>query len=266
MLADLDFTLTMAHLASKRQYTRPILQPDSGDFFIINGRHPVVECKHIESSRTFVHNSCDLGYDKRFAFITGPNMGGKSTFLRQNALIAVMAQCGMYVPADAARIGLVDAVYTRVGASDDLSRDRSTFMVEMSETASILRQATDRSLVIMDEVGRGTAAEEGFALAWGICQYLYKLGCRTLFATHYFRLAELVKTFSSSQSLMTAAHVDEGDLVFLHQIFPGTSTKSHAVDIARLAGIPEEVLQVAMSIEASGNCVSPPAQECHECE
>lgn len=244
MLADLDFTLAMAYLASRRQYVRPLLQTDSR-FHITNGRHPVVECKHLEASRTFVHNSCDLSSEQRFAFVTGPNMGGKSTFLRQNALIVLMAQCGMYVPADAAVLGLVDAVYTRIGATDDLARDRSTFMVEMSETAQILRQATSRSLVIMDEIGRGTAAGEGFALAWGICQYLYKIGCRTLFATHYFGLAELVRTFPHSQSLMTMAQLDKDGLIFLHQIFPGVSSKSHAIDIARLAGIPEEVLGVA---------------------
>jgi DNA mismatch repair protein MutS len=246
-IAELDVVVALAKVAKKRGFCRPIIS-DSMDFAIVNGRHPVVEYKHADTGRTFVQNSCELGVERRFAFITGPNMGGKSTFLRQNALIAVMAQCGMYVPAESARIGIVDAVYTRIGASDDLSRDRSTFMVEMIETAVILKNATAKSLVIMDEVGRGTAATEGYALAHGICKYLYSVGCRSMFATHYWDLGRLIKSFESSQCLMTAARMDGGRFYFLHQIYPGISQKSHAIDIARLAGVPEAVLWDAEGI------------------
>jgi DNA mismatch repair protein MutS len=247
-LAELDIIASNALLAKKRGFTRPLLR-DSFEFTIENGRHPVVEHKHADVGRSFVYNSCNLGPSKRFALVTGPNMGGKSTFLRQNALIAIMAQCGMYVPADRAVLGLVDAVYTRIGASDDLSRDRSTFMVEMIETSNILNQASPQSLVIMDEVGRGTAAKEGYSLAWGICKYLYSKGCRTLFATHYSDLSKLVTTFPHSQCLMSAARLDADGLYFLHQIFQGVATKSHAIEIAKLAGMPEEVLLAALEIE-----------------
>ena len=184
VIAELDVFTACALQAVQRGYTRPILT-NSQEFYIEKGRHPVVEERHLEGGRTFVRNCCELSDRNHFALITGPNMGGKSTFLRQNAIIPIMAQCGMFVPADKAVIGLIDAVYTRIGASDDLARDRSTFMVEMSETASILRHATPQSLVIMDEIGRGTGAAEGFALARGICEFLYSRGCRTLFATHF---------------------------------------------------------------------------------
>jgi len=178
-----------------------------------------------------------------FVLITGPNMGGKSTFLRQNALFTVMAQCGFYVPADSAKIGLADAVFTRIGARDDLARDRSTFMVEMGETATILKTATQRSIVIMDEVGRGTSVSEGLLLARGIVRYLLqRLRCRTLFATHYSELGQLVSE-SKGKCLMTTLHVEgDGSVSFLHTLLPGIARKSHAVEIARLAGVPEEVL------------------------
>lgn len=251
-MAELDMTLSVAVLAKERRFARPRFTNGS-EFFVSRGRHPVVEYKHLESSRTFVHNSCDLGPHGRFALITGPNMGGKSTFLRQNALISIMAQCGMYVPADECVLGIVDAVFTRIGASDDLSRDRSTFMVEMIETASILSSATARSLVIMDEIGRGTSAREGLALARGICQFLYEqVSCRTLFATHYAELAPVVKSFAAGQCLMTAARLEDGHLYFLHQLFPGVAAKSYAIEIARLAGIPEPVLHEAASALAAG--------------
>lgn len=249
-LAELDVVSSSALVARRKGYRRPVLI-EGDDFLIENGRHPVVEDKHAGYGRSFIHNSCDLRVNKRFAFITGPNMGGKSTFLRQNALIAIMAQCGLFVPADRAEMGIVDAIFTRIGASDDLSRDRSTFMVEMMETANILNGATKRSLVVMDEIGRGTAAKEGYALAWGVCKYLYNLGCKTLFATHYSELSTLVESFPNSQSLMSAARLEGDDLFFLHQIYEGVATKSHAIEIARLAGIPEQVLKDATLMDQS---------------
>ena len=242
-IAELDVTASVAARANKRSYIRPILSNNKG-LLIINGRHPVVEERHLDNGRSFVANDCDLGKDKHFALITGPNMGGKSTFLRQNAIISIMAQCGMFVPAEYAEIGICDAIYTRIGASDDLARDRSTFMVEMCETADILRNATEKSLVVMDEIGRGTSAEEGFILAQGICCYLYKLSCRTLFATHYTGLAGIMSKMGMMgvQMLMTSAEMVEGNLCFSHQVLPGVAEGSHAVDVARMAGIPQEVL------------------------
>lgn len=175
-------------------------------------------------------------------------MGGKSTFLRQNALVAIMAQSGSFVPADSAHIGLLDAVYTRIGASDDLAKDRSTFMLEMMETAAILENATDQSLVIMDEIGRGTAAEEGFALAWAIVDHLInKTQCRTLFATHYYGLAGLAQSHNHrTQCLQTTASSDsEGNVTFMHKLVPGVASHSFAIEIGRFAGLPASVLTMA---------------------
>lgn len=175
-------------------------------------------------------------------------MGGKSTFLRQNALIAILAQAGSFVPAVSAEIGIVNAIFTRIGASDDLAKDRSTFMMEMSETATILKHATARSLVIMDEIGRGTAAEEGFALAWAIVKHLLEtVGCRTLFATHYYGLAALVQSYPSlAGCLQTTAQDDgQGGLTFLHKLIPGVASHSFAIEIGKFAGLPASVLECA---------------------
>lgn len=242
--AELDVMVAHGFLSTSNQLTKPLVTTGR-EFFIQRGRHPVVESKHLESGRSFIGNSCDLGESSRFALVTGPNMGGKSTFLRQNAIVAIMAQCGIFVPAENATIGVIDAIYTRIGASDDLSRDRSTFMVEMIETASILKNATVRSLVIMDEVGRGTGAEEGFALAQGITKYLLEKGCRTLFATHYHQLGMLVKEHENTQCLMTSLSIegDEEEIIFLHNITKGVASKSFAIEIAKLAGIPETALK-----------------------
>ncbi len=243
-IAEIDVACAMALLARQNSYVRPTLLSDaSGAFEIVAGRHPVVEARHADHSRSFVNNSCSLGSTSRFALITGPNMGGKSTFLRQNAIIALMAHCGMFVPAEEATFDVLDGIFTRIGARDDVARDKSTFMVEMIETAAILGRCTAKSLVIMDEVGRGTSTEEGFALARGICTYLYERNCRTLFATHYVKLEALVRSFPNSRCLMTGASTTpDGQLVFLHTIMEGVATKSHAVDIARLAGVPPKVL------------------------
>lgn len=265
-IGELDVRITAAVRATKRAYVRPqLVLADERVFEVRGGRHPVVEERQLDNSRSFVSNDCVLIRDKgdgnsswnslhlvkgpqpstregHFVLLTGPNMGGKSTFLRQNAIIAIMAQAGMFVPASSAILSPVDAVHTRIGASDDLARDRSTFMVEMAETAKILRQATSRSLVIMDEIGRGTSAREGFALAKGICKYLYERGCRTLFATHYTGLAEMLPEMPGMQCLMTSAELIGGSLCFLHHIQAGVAEQSHALEVARLAGIPEEVI------------------------
>lgn len=242
-ISHLDVFSTIGLLSRQRNYTRPKIFADSLIFDVKNGRHPVVDAKHSSDMRQFTPNNCVFPATQPFILITGPNMGGKSTFLRQNALFTIMAQCGFYVPADSAEIGLADAVFTRIGARDDLARDQSTFMVEMGETATILRMATQRSIVIMDEVGRGTSASEGLVLARGIVRYLLqRLSCRTLFATHYSELGKLVSE-SNGKCLMTTLHVEEdGTISFLHTLLPGIAQKSHAMEIARLAGVPEEVL------------------------
>ncbi len=175
-------------------------------------------------------------------------MGGKSTFLRQNALISVMTQCGSFVPASHGRIGLFDAIYTRIGASDDLAKDKSTFMMEMMETSYILKHATSKSLVIMDEIGRGTAAEEGFALAWAIADHLItSTKCRTLFATHYYGLSNLVNRHSSIADCLQTTALDDGygNLVFLHKLISGVASQSFAIEIGRFAGLPENVITLA---------------------
>lgn len=246
--AELDVLASFAHSAAASAYVRPRLDASLA-FAVGHGRHAVVEAIQAAAGRPFVGNDCDLTAQP-FALITGPNMGGKSTFLRQNALIALLAQCGSFVPAAHAHVGLLDALYTRIGASDDLARDRSTFMVEMMETASILRHATPRSLVIMDEVGRGTAAEEGLALAWAIAEHLLAVvGCRTLFATHYYALAGLAEQSGGRAACLqtTAAADGLGGLRFLHRLEPGVAAHSFAIEIGRFAGLPEGVLTAAQA-------------------
>lgn len=247
-IAELDVAASMATTAQTFNFTRPIIAEHGYDFTIKDGRHPVVESIQTAQGKPFIGNDCHLG-DRRFALITGPNMGGKSTFLRQNALIAILAQCGSFVPAASAHLGIVDAVYTRIGASDDLAQDRSTFMLEMMETAGILRGATPRSLVIMDEIGRGTATEEGFALAWAIAEHLIRvIGCRTLFATHYYDLARLTEMHPGCTAALqtTASVTDDGSgISFLHKLVPGVASYSYAIQIGRFAGLPESVLNTA---------------------
>lgn len=245
ILAEIDCLSSLALLALSNGYCRPNVCNDS-ILEIINGRHPVVETKLRLQGNMFTSNSCNFDQTHRLSIITGPNMGGKSTFLRQNALIVIMAQCGMYVPAEEAKIGVIDAIYTRIGANDDLANDRSTFMIEMIETAFIMNHATEKSLVIMDEVGRGTSSDEGFALAVGVAKYLELLGCRTLFATHYSSIGKHLD--NRTLFLRTEAIQDKitGDLVFLHHVIPGIASHSHALDIAKLAGVPQKVLDLAL--------------------
>jgi DNA mismatch repair protein MutS len=200
-----------------------------------------------------VANDCRLDTDvEQLLLITGPNMAGKSTYMRQVALIVLLAQCGSFVPAASATVGLVDRIFTRVGASDRLSRGMSTFLVEMTETASILRHATRRSLVVLDEIGRGTSTYDGVSIAWAVAEYLHeRIGCRCLFATHYFELAELEKRLPRVRNCSVAVREWEGRIVFLHSLTPGSSEHSYGVAVARLAGVPEPVIRRAREVLAS---------------
>jgi DNA mismatch repair protein MutS len=244
-LAELDVAVSMAEAAIAGGYVRPELVEGSAVWRVEQGRHPVIDNILAGKGASFVSNSCHLNH--HVALITGPNMGGKSTFLRQNALMAIMAQAGSFVPAKSATIGIVDAVYTRIGAADDLSRDRSTFMVEMEETARICRHASPHSLVLMDEVGRGTSGDEGLALAFGIVKHLIDIGCRTLFATHLNGLAKCIPDGTVEKWRTTVTQDENGSIVVVPKVIQGVSEHSYAISIARLAGIPENVLAEASS-------------------
>ena len=251
--AALDVAAGLAELAVDCRYTRPRLD-ESCDFEIEAGRHPVVEdaLERIQDG-TFVANDCDLG-DSRLWLLTGPNMAGKSTFLRQNALIAVLAQMGSFVPATAARMGMVDRLFSRVGAADDLARGRSTFMVEMVETAAILNQAGPRALVILDEIGRGTATFDGLSIAWAVVEHLVEVNrCRALFATHYHELTALASKLPSLGCHTMRVKEWQGDVVFLHEVAPGAADRSYGIHVGKLAGLPAAVVgraeQVLESLE-----------------
>jgi DNA mismatch repair protein MutS len=248
-LAELDVTAGLAHLAGTRSFVRPVID-ESRDFAITGGRHPVVESNVRAEGHPFVANDTDLSGGALW-LVTGPNMGGKSTFLRQNALIAILAQMGSFVPADTARIGVVDRVFSRVGASDDIAHGRSTFMVEMVETAAILNRATARSLVILDEIGRGTATFDGLSIAWAAVEALHDdTGCRALFATHFHEMTALAKTLARVRNVTMAVREWEGDVVFLHEVAPGAADRSYGIQVARLAGLPENVLARARQVLA----------------
>ncbi|MCC5976878.1 MAG: DNA mismatch repair protein MutS [Salinarimonas sp.] len=249
-LSELDVTAALAELAETRGWTRPIVD-DSLAFAIEGGRHPVVEDALARAGESFIANDADLSGDDagHISVITGPNMGGKSTYLRQNALIVVLAQMGARVPARHAHIGLVDRLFSRVGAADDLARGRSTFMVEMVETAAILNQASRRSLVILDEIGRGTATFDGLSIAWAAIEHLHDVnGCRALFATHFHELTRLAERLArlSNVTLKVAEH--KGEVVFLHEVVPGAADRSYGLQVARLAGLPAPVITRARSI------------------
>ncbi|OYQ34704.1 DNA mismatch repair protein MutS [Sandarakinorhabdus cyanobacteriorum] len=249
-LARIDVAAALADLAASENWCRPIVDATTA-FHIEAGRHPVVELAVNKGGARFTPNDCDLSADARVWLVTGPNMAGKSTFLRQNALIAVLAQAGSYVPAASAHIGVVDRLYSRVGAADDLAEGRSTFMVEMVETAAILSGATNRSLVILDEVGRGTSTYDGLAIAWAVLEAVHDdLQCRCLFATHYHELVPLTAKLTSLASVTVKVREWKGDLVFLHQVAPGAADKSYGLAVARLAGIPAPVLTRARAILA----------------
>ena len=242
-LAALDVVASHARLASDAGWVRPTLTDDTS-FDVRGGRHPVVEAALMARDQTrFVANDCDLGGSQRLWLLTGPNMAGKSTFLRQNALIAVLAQMGAYVPADSARVGIVDRLFSRVGASDDLARGRSTFMVEMVETAAILNQATPHSLVILDEIGRGTATFDGLSIAWATVEHLHEtIGCRALFATHYHELTALGAKLANLSCHTMRVKEWQGDIVFLHEVGPGAADRSYGIHVAKLAGLPSAVV------------------------
>ena len=246
-VAEIDVLCALAEVARFQRHTRPVLTQDKG-FFITNGRHPVLEQTLTDTK--FVPNDTELDPESaRVQILTGPNMAGKSTYIRQIALIAVMAQIGAFVPADAATIGLVDRIFCRVGASDDLSRGQSTFMVEMSETALILNHASDRSLVILDEIGRGTATFDGLSIAWAVAEHLHdQIGCRTLFATHYHELTDLANTKAAVANYNVAVREWNEEIIFLHKILPGAADKSYGIQVARLAGLPKPVVERAKSI------------------
>ncbi len=278
-LAELDVTAALADLAEREDYARPRLSADH-TFEIRGGRHPVVE-QSLKAAREgpFIENDCLLGLSThpggeagsiadepstdaesefseesraaRIWLVTGPNMAGKSTFLRQNALIAVMAQMGSYVPALSASIGIVDRLFSRVGASDDLARGRSTFMVEMVETAAILNQATDRSLVILDEIGRGTATFDGLSIAWACVEFLHETRCcRTLFATHYHELTALAERLAEVANVTIDVKEWKDEIIFLHKVKPGAADRSYGIQVAKLAGLPADVVSRATEVLA----------------
>jgi DNA mismatch repair protein MutS len=245
--AELDVASSLAELAARRNFSRPIID-GSRAFVIEEGRHPVVEAALAsEGGSAFIPNGCDLsGGGKRLWLLTGPNMAGKSTFLRQNALIAVLAQAGCFVPAKSAHIGVIDRLFSRVGAADDLARGRSTFMVEMVETAAILNQASERSLVILDEIGRGTATFDGLSIAWAVVEHLHEVNrCRALFATHYHELTALASRLDGLANATVKVREWQGDVVFLHEVVPGVADRSYGIQVAKLAGLPPAVISRA---------------------
>jgi DNA mismatch repair protein MutS len=251
----LDVATALAKLAIDDNYVRPEVDGSLG-FAIEGGRHPVVEQALRRDGQPFIANACDLSpgpqqTSGQIWLITGPNMAGKSTFLRQNALIALMAQIGSFVPATRARIGIVDRLFSRVGAADDLARGRSTFMVEMVETAVILNQASQRSLVILDEIGRGTATFDGLSIAWAAIEHLHESNrCRALFATHYHELTALSAKLPRLFNATVRVKEWQGDVVFLHEVLPGSADRSYGIQVAKLAGLPAPVIARAKSVLA----------------
>ena len=265
-LSRLDVASALAQLAAERDYARPHVD-SSLDFVIEGGRHPVVEQALSQDGTPFVANDCDLSPPPppyppsqageggaeagRIWLITGPNMAGKSTFLRQNALIAILAQMGSFVPAKQARIGTVDRLFSRVGAADDLARGRSTFMVEMVETAAILNQAGSRALVILDEIGRGTATFDGLSIAWATVEHLHEVNkCRALFATHFHELTALAARLNRLHNATVRVKEWQGEVVFLHEVTAGAADRSYGIQVAQLAGLPATVIERAKVVLA----------------
>jgi DNA mismatch repair protein MutS len=254
-LARLDVASALAHLAAERDYARPHVD-SSLDFVIEGGRHVVVEQALSRDGTPFVANDCDLSPPEaekagRIWLLTGPNMAGKSTFLRQNALIAILAQMGSFVPAKSARIGVVDRLFSRVGAADDLARGRSTFMVEMVETAAILNQAGERALVILDEIGRGTATFDGLSIAWATVEHLHDINkCRALFATHFHELTALAARLPRLHNATVLVKEWQGEVVFLHEVAAGAADRSYGIQVAKLAGLPQSVIERAKLVLA----------------
>ena len=244
-LAEIDLTTGLADLARGENWCRPQVD-DSRALEVEGGRHPVVEQALRKTGEPFIANDCALGGESDIWLLTGPNMAGKSTFLRQNALIALLAQAGSFVPASSAHIGLVSQLFSRVGASDDLARGRSTFMVEMVETAAILNQADDHALVILDEIGRGTATYDGLSIAWATLEHLHDVnGCRALFATHYHELTNLSDKLTRVDNATVSVKEHEGEVIFLHEVKRGAADRSYGVQVAKLAGLPSAVVERA---------------------
>jgi DNA mismatch repair protein MutS len=248
-LAELDALAALAEAAAQGGYSRPVIAED-GSLEIRGGRHPVVEVGLLSGER-FVPNDAFFEPGERVRVITGPNMSGKSTFLRQVALIVLMAQVGSFVPAEAARIGLVDRIFTRIGAQDEIAAGQSTFMVEMVETANILHHASTRSLLVLDEIGRGTSTYDGVSIAWAVVEYIHNhpdLRSRTLFATHYHELTQLAELLPGVRNYNVAVSEADGDVVFLHTIIPGAADRSYGIHVGQLAGLPRPVVQRASEI------------------
>ncbi len=254
-LAEVDVLASLANIAALRNYCRPqfLANGDTGDLEIIEGRHPVIEQQEMSGgSERFVPNDLYLNASTHtILLLTGPNMGGKSTYLRQTALIVILAQMGSFVPARSARLSVIDRVFTRIGASDNLARGRSTFMVEMTETAAILHTATARSLILLDEVGRGTSTYDGLAIAWAAVEYLHaRVRAKTLFATHYFELTELAEQLSGVKNYHVSVKETGGGVVFLRKVEPGAADRSYGIEVAKLAGLPNEVIARAREVLA----------------
>jgi DNA mismatch repair protein MutS len=250
-IAHLDVTLSLAQVAVQNNYIKPVIN-DSTELFILKGRHPVVE-KQLGRDKFIANDTTFQKDQKRIAIITGPNMAGKSTFLRQSALIVILAQMGSFVPAERAEIGIVDKIFTRIGASDRLSQGQSTFMVEMEEVANLLRYCTAQSLLVLDEVGRGTSTYDGVSIAWAVLEYLSTLKPRTLFATHYFELTQLEDQLSCVYNLQATAKEWPGSdgrrqVVFLYQIRSGAADRSYGIHVADMAGLPPVCVQRAREI------------------
>jgi DNA mismatch repair protein MutS len=253
-LAELDHHAGLAELAVEQNYVRPEVD-DSETLAVVEGRHPMVEQNLTRGEgANFVGNDCRLGIEgreagKRILVVTGPNMAGKSTFLRQNALIVVLAQLGSFVPAKSAHVGIVDRLFSRVGAADDLARGRSTFMVEMVETAAILNQATERSFVVLDEIGRGTATFDGLSIAWATLEYLHEVNrCRVLFATHYHELTALADGLPRAANATVEVKEWRDEIVFLYRVVSGAADRSYGIHVAKLAGLPPAVLARANEV------------------
>ena len=248
-LAEVDVLASFAHLAVQRNYCRPEFD-EGGDLEILEGRHPVVEVQELAGTERFVPNDLFLNATTHAILVlTGPNMGGKSTYLRQTALTVIMAQMGSFVPARKARLGVIDRIFTRIGASDNLARGRSTFMVEMTETAAILNTATPRSLILLDEIGRGTATYDGLAIAWAAIEYVHqRTRAKTLFATHYHELTELADRLSGVKNFHVSVKESAGGIVFLRKVEPGPADKSYGIEVAKLAGLPLAVIERAREV------------------
>ncbi|MCB1092496.1 MAG: DNA mismatch repair protein MutS, partial [Verrucomicrobiae bacterium] len=244
---EIDVLAGLAETARLYNYCRPVLN-ESRNLYIQAGRHPVLDQNIAEEK--FVPNDTALEPERaRLILITGPNMAGKSTYIRQVALITLMAQIGSFVPAKSAEIGLVDRIFTRVGASDDLAKGQSTFMVEMNETAVIVNSATDRSLVILDEIGRGTSTFDGLSIAWSVAEHLHDtIRARTLFATHYHELTDLATSREGVQNYNVAVREWNDRIIFLRQIVPGAADRSYGIQVARLAGLPDAIISRAKAI------------------